>query len=226
MLIPMLLLAVSPASGTAAPAVDQDPPIHVWLNDDGRYAFGDRAKVYVRAAEAGYVVVLRSDVRGGIRVLSPVDPDGDQAVRAGKKYEAKGRGGREAFVVEDSSGRGVVLAAWSSAPFDLSRFRRDGHWDFQALTAAASQGSAASEDAEARLLRVVDGIKPAGGHYQYDVVSYQADSPRIARARWNDGYPYPYGRAGGWWGYDPFWSRPYLGSRFLFGRPFGFRHYW
>jgi hypothetical protein len=226
MLIPMLLLAVPSVPPTAVPAVPNDPPVHVWLNDDGRYAFGDKAKVYVRAAEAGYVVVLRSDVRGGIRVLSPVDPAGDQSVGGGKKYEAKGRGGREAFVVEDTSGQGVVLAAWSKTPFDLRRYQRDGHWDFQALAAAAPRDSVTARDAEAGLLRVVDAITPAGVHYQYDVATYQADSPRIARAPWGYGYPYPYGWNGGWWGYDPYWDRPFFGSRIVFGRPFGFRHHW
>lgn len=47
MLIPLLLLA-SPAAPTAAGPPDRkDPPIHVWFNDDGRYDYGDRAKVYV-----------------------------------------------------------------------------------------------------------------------------------------------------------------------------------
>jgi hypothetical protein len=226
MLIPMLLMAVTPAPTTVDPAMSNDPPVHVWLSDDGRYAFGDRAKVYVRAAETGYVVVLRSDARGGVRVLSPVDPADDQQVRGGKKYEAKGRGGREAFVVEDTSGQGVVMAVWSKTPFDLHRYQRDGHWDFQALTAAATADSAASDDGETRLLRVADALKGSGSHYQYDLATYQADSPRIARARWGYGYPYPYAWNGGWWGYDPFWDRPFFGSRIVFGRPFGFRHHW
>src|SRR5262245_32552972 len=130
MLIPMLLLTGPAAS---APPARLDPPVRVWFNDDGRYAYGDKAKVYVQTAADGYVVVLRSDARGTVRLLSPLDPDGDQRVSAGKKYEAKGRGGREAFVVEDTSGQGLVLAAWSSTPFDLTRFERNGRWDPGAL---------------------------------------------------------------------------------------------
>ena len=54
MLIPMLLLA-----GTAQPAASprlDDPPIRVSFNDDGRYAYGDKARVYVQPARDGYVV--------------------------------------------------------------------------------------------------------------------------------------------------------------------------
>src|SRR5919109_516808 len=117
MLIPLLLFAspiTSPLTpGTADVPTQKDPPIHVWLNDDGKYVYGDKAKVYVKAAEDGNLVVLRSDARGNVRVLWPVDPDDDQQIHGGKKYEAKGRGDREAFLVEDTTGQGVVLAAWS-----------------------------------------------------------------------------------------------------------------
>jgi len=109
MLIPLLLLAAPTIPATSAGGAD--PPIRVSFNDDGKYSYGDKAKVYVQSARDGYVVVLRSDARGNIRVLSPLDPDGDQLVSAGKKYEVKGRGGREAFVVEDTAGQGLVLAA-------------------------------------------------------------------------------------------------------------------
>src|SRR5689334_20314105 len=82
MLIPLLLLA-GPARPAAASWVG-DPPVRVWFNEDGRYAYGDKARVYVQTAADGYVVVLRSDARGNLRLLSPLDPDGDQRVSAGK----------------------------------------------------------------------------------------------------------------------------------------------
>ena len=103
MLIPLLLLASPAVPATAvSPDAQKDPPVQVSFNDDGKYVYGDRARVYVRPAEDGYLVVLRSDDRGNIRVLSPLDPDDDQQVPGGKKYEAKGRGNREAFMVEDT----------------------------------------------------------------------------------------------------------------------------
>jgi len=98
MVMPLLLLYSMGAS--AAPAttrsVAPDPPVRVWFNSDGDYRYGDRAKVYAKAAEDGNLVVLRADAGGQVRVLFPIDPDGDQHVRGGKKYELKGRvrGGR------------------------------------------------------------------------------------------------------------------------------------
>jgi uncharacterized protein DUF4384 len=222
MLIPLLLFALSANPG--ATMATTDPPVRVWFNDDGKYLYGDRARVYVRAAKDGYLVVLRSDARGNVRVLSPVDPDDDQQIHGGKKYEAKGRGGREAFVVEDTSGQGVVLAAWSRTPFDLARYERNAHWDVQALGDTNGERSASRQDPETRLLSVVDAMAP-GGHYQYDAATYVVYSPRLARAAY--AYPYPYWWNGGWWGYNPWWGGPVFGPRVVFvpGR-FGFRRRW
>lgn len=223
MLIALLLLA-SPAVPTPAAATGQtDPPIRVSFNEDGKYVYGDKAKVYVQSAKDGYVVVLRSDARGDIRVLSPVDPDDDQQIHGGKKYEAKGRGGREAFVVEDTSGQGVVLAAWSRTPFDVQRYEHNAHWDTQALGEVSGGLSSSGGDPEARLQSVVDAMK-AGGHYEYDAATYQVYSPRLVRAVYP--YPYPYGWNGGWWGYDPWWGSPFFGTRVIVAPRFGFRHRW
>jgi hypothetical protein len=219
MLIPLLLLA-----GAATPPVTarlDDPPIRVWFNEDGKYVYGDKAGVYVQAAADGYVVVLRSDARGNVRLLSPLDPDADQRVSAGKKYEAKGRGGREAFVVEDTSGQGLVLAAWSSTPFHLDRFARNGHWDPDALNDGGGGLSTASDDPEVRLLSLVDAMSP-GGHYRYDAEPYIVLAPRVARAYPSYLYAYPYGWSG-YWGYGPWWPGPVFGARVFIGpRRFGF----
>jgi hypothetical protein len=144
MLTSLLLLAST--AGLAAPSATQDPPIHIWYSSDGAFAYGDRAKVYARAAESGYLVVLRANLKGQVRVLAPVDPDDDQHVSAGKKYELKGRGGREAFVTEDTSGQGIVLAAWSKTPFTFDRYVKDGRWDLDALSGQGPQ----SDDADSR----------------------------------------------------------------------------
>src|SRR5207247_5508085 len=71
----MLALAVSLAlAAPSAAAASDDPPIHVWLNQENYFVRGDRAKVYVRAAADGYLVVLRADADGRLRVLFPIDP--------------------------------------------------------------------------------------------------------------------------------------------------------
>src|SRR2546422_7133889 len=132
----MSLLLLYSMGASAAPAttrsVTPDPPVRVWFNSDGNYQYGDRAKVYAKAAEDGNLVVLRADASGQVRVLFPVDPDGDQQVRGGKKYELKGRGGREAFVVDDTAGHGTVFAALARTPFQFAQFEKNGHWDYSA----------------------------------------------------------------------------------------------
>src|SRR5213080_2671646 len=133
MLTALLLLhsLAAPAAPAAARGGAADPPVKVWFSSDGKYLFGDRAKVYARTAEDGYQVVLRADA-GRVRVLFPIDPDGDQHLRGGKKAELKGRGGREAFVVDDTSGHGTVLAAFSKTPFQFDQFAKNGRWDYGA----------------------------------------------------------------------------------------------
>jgi hypothetical protein len=210
MLTSLLLLAST--AGLAAPSATQDPPIHIWYNSNGDFAYGDRAKVYARAADNGYLVVLREDLNGRVRVLSPVDPDDDQHVSGGKKVELKGRGGREAFVAEDTSGQGVVLAAWSKSPFTFDRYVKNGWWDLDALS---GQGPRA-DDAETHLMGIVNDMAP-GEHFDYDLAVYTVSAPHYARLL----YPYPYGWPGGWgynawYGYGP----PLVTSR-IFIAPVG-----
>jgi hypothetical protein len=194
MLTSLLLLAST--AGLAAPSAKQDPPIHIWYNSDGDFAYGDRAKVFARAADGGYLVVLRADLNGRVRVLSPVDPGDDQQVNGGKKYELKGRGGREAFVAEATSGQGVVLAAWSKTPFTFDRYVKNGQWDLDALSGKPQQ----SGDAETHLMSIVTDMTP-GGHFDYDLAVYTVSAPQYVRVL----YPYPYGWPGRW-GYNAWWG--------------------
>jgi hypothetical protein len=207
MLTSLLLLAST--AGLAAPSATQDPPIHIWYNSNGDFAYRDRAKVYARAADSGYLVVLRADLNGRVRVLSPVDPDDDQHVSGGKKVELKGRGGREAFVVEDTSGQGVVLAAWSKTPFTFDRYVKNGWWDLDALSGQAPRAG----DAETHLMGIVNDMAP-GGHFDYDLAVYTVSAPQYARVL----YPYPYAWPG-WWGYNAWWGYgpPLVTSRIFIG---------
>src|SRR2546430_11200065 len=69
----MSLLLLYSMGASAAPATTRsaapDPPVRVWFNSDGNYQYGDRAKVYAKAAEDGNLVVLRADASGQVRVL-------------------------------------------------------------------------------------------------------------------------------------------------------------
>jgi hypothetical protein len=98
MLILLLLLAsYGPAAAPAAvPPAGDDPPVRVWFNSDGNYAYGDRAKVYAKSIEDGYVIVLRSDAAGRVRVLFPARSAGRSAGYRGQEVraqESRGPGG-------------------------------------------------------------------------------------------------------------------------------------
>lgn len=196
MLIPLLLLASHlPAAALAvAPSTGKDPPVRVWFNSDGDYAPGDRAKVYAKAAEDGYLIVLRSDGAARVRVLFPLDPEGDQRITGGRKYELKSRAGREAFVADDTGGRhGTVLAAISESPFRVEEFAHNGRWDSDALS-----DPRVGDDPEWGLIDLVQRMKTPDQPFDYDVATYVV-SERYAR----DLYTYP-GAGPGWWGYYPY----------------------
>jgi hypothetical protein len=204
-----LFLLVS-HSLTAAPAVVQaasdDPPVRVWFNSKGNYGYGDRAKVYAKASENGYLIVLRSDGAGRVRVLFPLDPQDDQRITGGKKYELKGRGGREAFVADDTSGHGTVVAAISRSAFRVDSFVQNGRWDSRVLSDPKLQ-----DDPESGLLDLVQRMNPSGEHFDFDVATYVV-SEQYSRAA----YPYP--NTAGWWGYGPWYG---YGPRAGFGVWYG-----
>jgi len=212
MLLPLLLLHSlgAPAAPATARDVAPDPPVRVWFNSDGDYRFGDRAKVYAQATEDGNLVVLRADATGHVRVLFPLDPDGPQLVRGGKKYELKGRGDREAFVVDDTTGHGTVLAAFSQTAFRLDQFATTGHWNYSAL-----DDQSVRADPEAGLMGLIQRMRDSDVHFDYDVAIYTA-APPARYVGWVEPYPW-----GGWWapGYGAYWYGPRVGVGLRFGRP-------
>lgn len=208
MLAALALLTLAPAASTAH--LD-DPVIRVKLSDED-YARGDRAKVKVRAAQDGYLLVLRVDGAGRVRVLYPLGPDDEGAITGGKDFEVRSRGDREAFVVDEASGSGAVLAAWSDQPFRYDEFSRNGHWDYRALA-----GEQISGDEESGLLDLVD--RMTDGKYAYDIAQYTVREPGYTR-HYSAGFYNP------WWGgfYGPCWGcYPYFyGPRWRVGVGFGF----
>lgn len=203
-----LMLAVATAPTPPLTAGPTDPPIRLRLSDD-RYMLGERAKVRVRTEQDGYLLVLRMDGEGRVRVLFPVDPDDSATIRGGKEYEVKSRGDRDAFVVDESTGVGTVIAIVSSDPFDFSAYVRGRHWDFRALADSTDR-----DNPEASLLDIVDRMAP--GRYEYDAATYTVI----------DGRHYPtHARYYGPSYYDP-WYHPFAGwwgprVRFGFGIGFG-----
>jgi hypothetical protein len=229
-----LALAAPPAPSAAV--TSDDPPVQVWLNQDNHFVRGDRAKVYVKAAADGYLVVLRGDADGHVRVLFPLDPTDDAFIRGRKKLEVRGRGDREAFTVDEREGSGVVLVAWSASPFKFDEFVRGDHWDYRVLATER-----ADSDAEAALLDIVQ--RMTGDGFDYDVVTYTVESSTASYRRYHYDRYYPSFRFGfgyGFFGrscydpffYDAFYCGPYYGgfrSAFFydpfFQRPFFYRPY-
>lgn len=167
-----------------------DPPIKIKMSDDV-FARGERARVRVKTAHSGYLLVLRADAQGRIRVLFPLEPTDAAAIRGGKEIEIRGRGDRDAFTVDDAEGSGKIIAAVSAQPFQVDSFALGGHWDYRALAARDS-----GNDAEAALLALVNQM--SGGAYDYDLVTYTVTNhPSFRRSpMWGWG-----GRGwGGWYG--------------------------
>src|SRR5579885_2525072 len=225
-MLSLSLFGPGPA-GSAAAVRSDDPPVKVWLSQDSYFRRGDRARVKVRLAEDGYLVVLRADARGRVRVLFPLDPGDDAFVRCGETIEVRGRGDREAFYVDEREGSGVVLAARSVAPFRFDEFVRGDHWDYGALDARFT-----GDDKEAALLDIVRRMSP-DGHFDYDVQEYVVAAPRAYASDYAFGRPayalsvsfgwgWPYYRFGFFYGYagsycfDPFFYDPFFCGPFLY----------
>ena len=177
MLALALALIASPSVGSYAnpPAVARfkdDPPIQVWLSSDNHFVRGQRAQVFISTAADGYVVVLRADAQGRVRVLFPLDPSNDEVVRGDRKFEVESGGGHEAFTVDDEDGTGVVLAAWSESPFTFDGLVDGDRWDYAALSALKGSSDSGSE---AGLVEIVQSM--AGeNQFAYDVATYTVNS--------------------------------------------------
>lgn len=196
---------------TAAAPVAQshdDPPVRLKLSEE-TYDRGDRARVKVRAARDGYLLVLRGDADGRVRVLFPIAPEDDARITGGKEFEVRSRGDREAFVVNEASGAGTVLAVWSDQPLHFEQFTRNGRWDYRALSADSSSGAD-----EPGLLDLVDRMTEA--RYAYDVAEYAVDDSPPYRPHYRMGYYY-----NPWWGYGP-----YYGPRWRVGIGWGYHRRW
>jgi uncharacterized protein DUF4384 len=220
-----LLVAGTPAAGPAPAARADDPAIQIWISNDRRFLPGDRAKVQVRTREDGYLAVFHVEPDGTLRVLFPIDPGDDNFVRGGHKYEIRGRGGREAFTVDDHRGRGTVYAAVSHDPFRFDQFVLGDHWDYRNL---APQRLAADPEQELNELvrRMVD------NSFDYDILSYDVLERVVYASNYDPGYSSDFYGSSYGCGYS-YWGcgRSYYGSPYsvsiglFFGRPYHRRFY-
>jgi hypothetical protein len=212
LLLPLVVAADSGLQPAAAQLHD-DPPIQIWISNDRRFLPGEDAEVQVRTEEDGYLLVFHVDPDGYLRVLFPVDPDRDNFVRGGKKYEVRSRGDRKAFEA-DGKGRGTVYAAASRAPFRFETFVVGDHWDYRAL--APSRLSSNPEPELNELVR-----RMAQGDFDYDLLTYDVVERESYASHY---YPRYYGSIHDNWCYTFSCGRHYYRSPWsisiFFGRPY------
>jgi hypothetical protein len=208
-----LLLAGAPAGQ------NDDPAVQLWISNDRRFVPGERAKVHVRTEDDGYLVVFHADPDGHLRVLFPLDPGDDNFVRGGKRYEIRDRGDREAFET-DRTGRGMVYAAVSRAPFRFDGYVLGDHWDYRALAP-----DRLPRDPETELTELARRL--AGGSFDYDVLGYDV----LERVVYASDYSYSRSYYGSY--YDDPWCGGYYWRRcgsgvsigIVFGRPYRHHYY-
>jgi hypothetical protein len=162
LLLPLLFAAAPGEPAATPPSV---PAIQIWLNNDRRFFPGDQGRVQVQTLEDGYLVVLHVDPDGHLRVVFPVDPTDDNFIRGGKKYEVRGRGGRETFDVDNRTGHGTIYAAVSKSAFRFDDFVVGDHWDYKTIAP-----NRLPEDPESDVTELVR--KMSQGSFDYDLLGY------------------------------------------------------
>ncbi|HUR94230.1 MAG TPA: DUF4384 domain-containing protein [Gemmatimonadales bacterium] len=222
LLLPLLLgLPDRVATRVDHTAGGDDPAIQIWISDNRRFLPGDRAKVQVRSREDGYLVVLHADPDGHLRVLFPIDPRDDNFVRGGRKYEIRGRAGRESFTADNGKGRGTVYAAVSHDPLRFDQFVLGDHWDYRQL---APQRLAADPEPELNdLVR-----RMADGGFDYDILTYDVVERVVYASDYSGSYYDSYSCGYSYYGCGrSYYGSPYsLSVGLFFGRPYYRRHYY
>jgi hypothetical protein len=221
LLLPLLLAGTTTDGAPAAhrAVAGDEPAIQIWISNDRRFLAGDRGKVQVRTREDGYLIVLHADPDGHLRVLFPLDPTDDNFVRGGRKYEIRGRGGRESFTVDNSRGRGTVYAAVAHEPYRFDDFVLSDHWDYRNLSPQRLPA-----DPEPDLNDLVR--RMASGSFDYDILTYDVLERVVYANDYSTGYSY-YDGYGSGCAYSYYrCGRAYYGSPFslsvglFFGRPY------
>ena len=187
LLLPLLFAAAPGEPAATPPSV---PAIQIWLNNDRRFFPGDQGRVQVQTLEDGYLVVLHVDPDGHLRVVFPVDPTDDNFIRGGKKYEVRGRAGRETFDVDNRTGHGTIYAAVSKSAFRFDDFVVGDHWDYKTIAP-----NRLPEDPESDVTELVR--KMSQGSFDYDLLGYDVIEHVYASSGYYDNSSYAsvyYGR--------------------------------
>lgn len=206
-MMPVLWLASALFTGgdsipVASASIDAAaPPIRIWINNSRQFREGERAQVQVESRDDGYLLVFNYDTEGRLRVLFPVDPREDNFVRGGRRYEVRGRGDRESFVV-GRDGDGLIYASVSADPFRFDDIEVGGNWDYDRISIGDN-----SRDPESDITELLQRISTNRG-FDYDVLDYRVYGYRSVTVANNWWHPRPYGYFDDYY-CDP-WNRPSL----------------
>src|SRR4029077_19888731 len=171
-LIALLQAPAPPPPPLPSPPIEVDArPVRVWLGTTGSLVRGQSVPVFVHAAQDGDLIVLHRRTDGRIEVLFPSNPAADPFVRSGT-YEIRGGGNRPAWVVSETDGSGMVLAALSVDRLRFDEFVHEASWNSTALIPPWNDSNAegALSDIVQRML--------GDGAFNYDLSPYTVP-PRI-----------------------------------------------
>ncbi|HVH67746.1 MAG TPA: DUF4384 domain-containing protein [Gemmatimonadales bacterium] len=172
MLLPILAVALQLSTPPAPAAAGYPRPVRVWLGSTV-LTRGTSARVFVRAAQDGNLIVLHRRTDGRLEVLFPSTPSDDPYVTAGT-YEIQAAAGRAAFTVAEPDGSGLVLAALAPARYRFDEFVREAAWNPDALapTWNGADGEGVLSDIVQRML--------GDGYFNYDIATYTVAPPVYA----------------------------------------------
>jgi hypothetical protein len=228
-------LAVVPVCAAAQQGEPSDSlEARVWVDrgDEPVVQRGDEVRVYYRTSADAYVAIFRIDTDGVVSLVYPQHPDMDEVVRGGRDYRLLFPNSAR-WNVDEDPGAGYFFMVASPEPLDLSLLGFDDEtgWDLSQV------GATVYEDPYVAIDDYVATIVPDWESVPYglDFLTYNVGNtheyPRFlcydchsyqSYARWN---PYTYScstyRVVIW--DDPyFYPRyRYVGTRVVFGRPFG-----
>jgi hypothetical protein len=143
------------------------------------YRRGERVRVYFRTERDAYVMILRADSDGRLRVLFPRVPSENNYVRGGATYDVPNYGRHDAFVVDDDPGVGYVFAVAAQDQFLWDPWTSADHWQLERVSDGRIHGDPYSSFEE-----LVQHILPEG-YADYDThllpyhVERRYDYPRF-----------------------------------------------
>lgn len=213
----------------------EPPGIRIWTSHGEVYRRGERVRVYFRTERDAYVLILRADTDGRLRILFPRVPSENNYVRGGASYDVPNFNQHDAFVVDDDPGVGYVFAIAAQDQFQWDAWTNADHWQLDQVSDNRIHG-----DPYTSLEELVQHVLPEGyadldthllpyhveQHYDYprfvcyDCHSYVGFSywnpyryycPRFTLFVYNDPYYF----------YPSYWypTRYYGGTRVVYVRP-------